>query len=447
METTKRLTILLILAILATYPIHAAEQSKEKLSNTLTALSLVKVTCDPIVLPLSFETIDYLLHTSDVGGKAAREILDISPDHVHDLFTIDYVHEFTSKAAPKSSRGRSSGTEDGMDEYEYAMMEEEYGLETNRTRSTSSTRSSRGRGSSSRTRTTRQTPRTITTSTFATDEKSYLFSLHIQLPEGTNPAAEEFMVALLHHLQNALTGTFDAHMQKLKSQVQLADQEAHRVEAELSQKQKELRTLSGSRILDRNRILTDIEDLYNDIHKTQMDQASDKVLVDAITNQIAEIQAKMPKEINKDTVARELSELLALQQQNFQNAEKLYKSGRASAADLANAREKLARSRIELAQRREQLSKSAGGDQIESLNADLAAYSTNITQSKVRLNNLADQLAEAEKSLIKADSYETLSLKVDIAKQNLQETILWRDRMSRQIRMIQPPTVTVIGGD
>jgi hypothetical protein len=155
----------------------------------------------------------------------------------------------------------------------------------------------------------------------------------------------------------------------------------------------------------------------------------------------------MQEEIDVDTVTTELKELLALQQRSFEHMEKIYESGRASETELADAREKLARSKIELAQRREQVSKSAGGSMIESLNSQLANYSIKATQNLTKLSNLEQQLADADELLAKADDYELLSLKIDIAKQNLQETILWRDRMSRRIRMIQPSTVSVIGAD
>ncbi|MFC1633714.1 hypothetical protein ACFL5Z_02640 [Planctomycetota bacterium] len=444
METTKRLTILLIVAVMASGPIQATEPSKAKLSDTYMASCLVKVNCNPVVLPLSFETIDYLLHSSGVGGKAARSALDVSPDQVQDLFTIEYVHELTSKADQKSSMGRSSGPQEGMDEYEYAMMMEG---EMERPMMGPSARSSRGRGSSGRTRRTPRTPRTITTSAFPTDEKTYLFSLHIELPEDFKPAAEEFMDALVLNLRYALKSTFDEHRQKLRRQDAIADEEAVRAEHELSNQQNRLRAISGSRILDGNRILMDIEGLRNNIQEIRMEQDSDRVTLEVTMEQIAKIQAKMQKEIGEDTVTQELNELLKLQQQSFQNVERLYQNGSASAADLADAQEKLARSRIELAQRREQLSKSAGGNRIESLNSALANYSMEDTLNRMKLKSLDEQLAEAEDLLGKADDYEMLSLKVDIAKQNLQETILWRDRMSRQIRMIQPPMISVIGGD
>jgi hypothetical protein len=287
----------------------------------------------------------------------------------------------------------------------------------------------------------------MTASTYPTEEQTYLFSLHIELPEDFKPAAEEFMGALVSNLLHALTSTFDEHKQKLRKQADLADEEAARAEHDLSMKQENLRSISGSRILDRDLILGDISDIRNDIQKIEMEQASDQVVVDLTTKQIAEIQAKMRKEIDNDAVTRELRELLSLQQRNFQNVEKLFKNGSASASDLAVAQQKLARARIEIAQRRDQLSKSAGGNQIESLNSGLANYSLSTTQNKIKLEHLVHRLKEAEDLLWKADEYELLSLKIDIAKQNLQETILWRDRMNRKIRMIQPTMVSVIGGN
>lgn len=442
MENTKRLTMLIIIAVLTVSPIQAAEQTSTKISNTRIASCLVKVSCDPVVLPLSFATIDYLLHSTGVGGKATRKTLGVSQNEVQELFTIEYLHELSSKKSPKSS------TKYGMDEYEYAMMmEAEYGMDMGHPRSRSSTSSSRGRSSSSQTRKTRPTARPVTTSNLPADEKIFLFSLQVEIPNEVKPAAEEFMEALVFNLQNALISTFDEHKQKLREQTDLADEEANRAEEKLSFEQEVLRKISGSRILDRDMILSEISDIRNDIQKIEMEQASDQVVVDLTTKQIAEIQAKMQREIDKDVVTREFRELLSLQQRNFENVEKLFQSGSASASDLAEAQQKLARVRIELAQRRDQLSKSAGGNQIESLNSGLANFSLSATQSKIKLEHLVRQLEEAEDLLRKADDYELLILKIDIAKQNLQETILWRDRMNRQIRMIQPPTVSVIGGN
>jgi len=451
METTKHLMVLMIVTILVAGAVQAAEQPQAKLSSTRAASCLVKVTCDPAVLPLSFETIDDLLHSSGVGGKAVREVLDVSPDQVPgDYYTIEYVQELISNATPKPSGGRSSGLENA-DEFEYAMrrdMEAQMEEQPMMGKPNPSTSSPGRIGSFRRTRKAPSTGRTVVTTTaFPAEEQTYLFSLNVQLPEEVKPEAEGFMDALLQNMRSALTVAFEEHVQKLRNQLNLVDEEAARAEADLGDKQDRLRVLSGSRILDRNRILADIEDIRNDIQKIEMDQALEQVTVDATTKQIAETKAKMHEEIDKDMVSKDLTELLVLQERNLQNVYKLSESGSASGADVAGAQEKLARSRIEWAQRREQLSKSAGGNLIESLNSQLANYSIKATQNQAKLSHLEQQLKEAEELLGKAGDYELLSLKTDIAKQNLQEIILWRDRMSRQIRIIQPPSVSVIGGD
>ncbi len=124
METTKRLIILLTLVFLMAFPAQSMDQAAE-VSGTRTASCLVKITCDPAILPLNFEIVDYLLHSSGVGGKAARDILDIPPDQLHDLFTIEYVQLGVSDdlggvgIPPLPSRaGRS-----GIGEDEYGMMD------------------------------------------------------------------------------------------------------------------------------------------------------------------------------------------------------------------------------------------------------------------------------------------------------------------------------------
>jgi hypothetical protein len=274
-----------------------------------------------------------------------------------------------------------------------------------------------------------------------------LFSLNVELLPDAKPAAEEFMYALINYLRDAIARTFDEHSNRLARQLNTADEEVTREEEELRQKQAAIRSVCGSNIFDRDMIAADIGSLRTKIQQVKMNQMSDQVMVETTTRQIAEIQDKLKEQIDKDMISRELTELLVLQERSLQNVEKLSESGHASGADIADAREKLSRARIELAQRSEQLSKSKGGDLVESLNNTLANRSVKIAEYQAYLSSYEQQLAEAEGLLDKIDDYELLSLKTEIAKQNLQEAIVWRDRISRQVRMLQPPTVSVIGGE
>ena len=240
METTKRIVILLALGLLAVVPAQSAEKQARRISNTHTASCLVKITCDPAILPLNFQTVDYLLRSSGVGGKAAREALEFSTDEVYDLFSIEYVQSLTSDAHSgipvlrsrrsrsdigKSGVGRMEGGE--MDEYMYEMMmENEMSMEggelppsfpgsspTVRTKSSSSRTRSRGGA-------TRTPPPTLASSA---DGQTYLLSLDINLPQEVKPAAKEFMNALVENLRRTLLDAYNANVEELRSQLNFAE--------------------------------------------------------------------------------------------------------------------------------------------------------------------------------------------------------------------------------
>lgn len=255
------------------------------------------------------------------------------------------------------------------------------------------------------------------------------------------------MNALIDNLRAVVDRACYEYRERLTRRFDLAREESDRAEHELLSWQDRLREISGSYVMDRDSILGGINDLRYEIQQIEMKQASNQVIVDATAKRIAELQANLQLEIEKDSITDELKRLLFLQEENFRNVEKLSASGRVSATEFADAQEKMARSRIELAQRREQLSKSKGGNQIESLTNTLTNCSEEIAQYKAELASYQQQLTRAEELLGKADGCELLSLKADVARQNLQEVLVWRDRLSRQMRLIQPPDVSVIGGE
>ncbi|MDH4241737.1 MAG: hypothetical protein OEW48_19425, partial [Phycisphaerae bacterium] len=293
---------------------------------------------------------------------------------------------------------------------------------------------------------TRPTP-TVTQPLPSTTEQTILFRLQVGLPNDAKPAAEEFMIALIDNLRSALSGAFDQYSTKLNKQLRLADEETARAEHELVQMQARLRSISGSRDLSRNVILGDISSLRQKLQSTIMKRASDESLYEATTRQIAEEQARRKKLVEDDPITREFMSILDVHERRLKDTQKLYDAGRASAADLEDVREKIIRARIELAKRQEEVSNPPGGIVLSSLNNDLADLSTKVALARQEINSFEKQLKEAEELLEKADGYELLSLKADIAKQNLEEALLWRARLGRNIRSIQPPYVTVIGAE
>ena len=112
MKTNKHIIALFVLLLLMVAPGQASEKTAERLSETLSASCLVRISADPAILPLDLTPLDALLHSSGVGGKAAREVLGISPDEVQDsdmilLEAISSSDSMISSAATAKKHQRS----------------------------------------------------------------------------------------------------------------------------------------------------------------------------------------------------------------------------------------------------------------------------------------------------------------------------------------------------
>jgi hypothetical protein len=447
MKITKPAVILLALVFLTaaiaqpakepTKP--AATPAEPKLSNTLFASCLVKVTSDPTVMPINEIVIECLLRSSGVVGKAAQDVLGISSDDAvlcEELFTIEDLTHYSSGGSGIPPTSSPSGVVEPL-------------IPTPRATPTRPTTSP-----GTRRPTTPRAP-SVTNLLPSAAEQTILFKLQVGLGDSVEEtvnqpvkhAAEEFMIAIIDNLRKALRGAFDEYRSKLDDQLNLVGEEAQRAEIDLVQMQAKLRDISGSRDLSRNVILRDIGDIRQMLQTAKMEQASNSALIEATTKRIAGEQARRKELVENDPIAKEFKSILDMHERRLKDTQKLYEAGRASTADMEDIREKNIRARIELAQRQEEVSNPPGSLRLSSLNVDVGDLSTKVALAQQEIRSFGKQLEEAEDMLKMADTYELLSLKADIARQNLEETLLWRARLGRNIRSIQPPDVTVIGAE
>ncbi len=485
MKTTKTIVILLALVLLTAAMARSDEKPvNEEISNTRTASCLVKITTDEAVLPLSEFVVEDLLRSSGVAGKAAREVLEISPDIASELIEIEEIFGVDSPLGGYGGYGGGGygGYGGGMDLPANATPGASTPgastlgaipmISSTRATTTTAVRPKPTRTPTTTTRTARpgtRTPtparRTPTRVTIPTrpkptvtqplpsrTEQTSLFRLQVDFSQASTeelikPAAEEFMMALIDNLRSALSGAFDQYSNKLNKQLRLAYGEAQLAEEELVRMQAELRDFSVSRDLSRYAILRDISSLRQKLQTAIMNRASDETLYEATAERIAEEQARRRELVEKDPITKEFKSILAVLEKRLKDTQKLYEAGEVSAAEVEDVREKIIRARIDLAKRQEEVSNPPGGIVLSSLNDELANLSTKVALARQEINSFEEQLKEAEKLLGIADSYELLSLKADIAKQSLEETLLWHARLGRNIRSVQPPDVTVIGAE
>jgi hypothetical protein len=139
MEPTKRIVILLVLILLTSTPAQPANKpAAGDISNTRAASCVVKITSDPMVLPLDDATIDYLLHSTGIGGRVTREVLNISPDQVSEMFTIEALAGSAGRILPEPSPRMMMETERMEMEYKTSTTQSGYSRRTPTTIATSS---------------------------------------------------------------------------------------------------------------------------------------------------------------------------------------------------------------------------------------------------------------------------------------------------------------------
>jgi hypothetical protein len=428
----KSRTLPAILAILVLLPAAAAmvekgakeqkpkgEQPKE-LSNTLRASCLVKVTCDPAVLPLSFDIIDYLLHSSGVGAKAIRETLGIAAltDETEVLvqFGIEPLSDDPASDKPKAG-GRAYGVAPGEEDEEEEYMREMKVLA-------------------------RKEPAMPMRGGPTYDSRRPLFfQLAVELdPDEVKPAAEEFMKALLDNLRKTLHSAFDDYSKRFRNQLEFADADVLNAEGDLAGLQKKLREILGSYNLERQAILDDMTRLRKELQAADMELETSEAFIKATSKRIAETQGKMREKIKFDRVLAELGQIISIHEARLR---KLTNKEGTPEPETSQTRENLARAKIELAERREQVSRS---ELINSLRNQISELTIQQAQAARRRDQLDRQLHEARDLLERADEYERLGLRLKIAKQMLEESLLLHSRMKRKGLLIQP-SVIVFGAE
>lgn len=353
MKTMKTIVILLALVLLLTAAgAQSAEKpAKKEISDTHTASCLFKITTTEAVLPLNDFAVEYLLRSSGVAGKAAREVLEISPDIASELFEIEEVFKVDSDLGGFGGGGYGSGGYGGglggmnlpADATPGASG---YGTTTTSrsprpttptpartpTRTTTAPRPARTT-TPKRRPPSRPTP-IVTQPLPSAAEQTILFRLQVGLDNETKPAAEEFMIALIENLRSALSSAFDQYSAKLNKQLNLASEEAQRAEIDLVQMQAKLREISDSRDLSRYAILRDISALRQKLQSVLMQRDSDEMLYEVTTKRIAKEQARRKKLAEDDPITREFKSILDVHEGRLKETQKLYDLGRASVADI-----------------------------------------------------------------------------------------------------------------
>ncbi len=191
---------------------------------------------------------------------------------------------------------------------------------------------------------------------------------------------------------------------------------------------------------------SDKQELARDKRKLDMEIARLEARKKAIEEQIAIIKDAIPSKIMDDTIIVELQKILEGQIQVINQMKKEIDAGMRSPNDYGNFEERISRTKIEIAKRREELGKSLGGEKLSKLNDELSTIMIDYAEKKAELQVIDTYLGQLDNQISgAASSTDPTIMKIRQAKQAVENAQKRLNEINTTIANLQEPTVTVIG--
>ena len=108
--------------------------------------------------------------------------------------------------------------------------------------------------------------------------------------------------------------------------------------------------------------------------------------------------------------------------------------------------QKLARAKIELAKRREEIGKSAGGDELTKFNSLLTAIMIDLAEKKSHLRVVSEQLERTEEQLSTVAAFDPQVSRIRAAREAFEIAENRFNELKVQVANLQPPTINILGG-
>jgi len=380
----KKLLPVLITLIFTASALCLPQEEKTELSYTRQASCVIRIVTTPDILPWNNieESIYSILVSSNVGGKAAKQTLEITPGPLFwDVLNVN--------AISKPQR--------------------------------------------------------------YPDICETIISLSVDLNESGDPvpapAAEEFLFALVEGLRQSLNKSYEDSKKIWIQQIALAEENSDTAESRLRNLQDEqsvLRLKANLPDLSPDAILKDANNIKTQIAQEEFNLSSMDWRRNSVLKQIRFFQEKIANEINDNIVLKELQNLVDVQTKELERIRKLKEiGGEISDDQLIQAEEKLAKTKIELAQKKQQITNNAGGNKIDQLKFQFNNFEIDKAETLEKMKYLSSRFSSTETLLRQAEQYEILSLKIQVAKNALKNALYKLEETKQQINTMAPVVILV----
>ncbi|MHC4680623.1 MAG: hypothetical protein ACYTEK_18205 [Planctomycetota bacterium] len=195
-------------------------------------------------------------------------------------------------------------------------------------------------------------------------------------------------------------------------------------------------------------IVSEKRDLLREKQNIEMDVARLRARQSAIETQIVRTEKQIAAKLEADPVTAELQQIVEIHGKQLAATEgKLAPTHPARDTEFVDIKEKLTRAKIELAQRQEQLSNAVGGDQIAKYNDELADMTIELAEKTAALQLLDKQLGRTEQQFMTATMLDPHLSRIRSATRAFEIADQRVNELNTRAANLQPPTVSILGGD
>ena len=194
-------------------------------------------------------------------------------------------------------------------------------------------------------------------------------------------------------------------------------------------------------------LFSEKNNLLREKQNLEMELARLQGRMPAIEEQIKQKKKEIDEKVEADLVSDELKKILTLQIAHLEAVKRLFEKGGAPGTEVVDAEEKLARAKIELARRREQIGASTGAEQLTKFSNELATLTVDLAEKRAMLEIIRNQLDQTEQQLTAATMFDPQASQIRLATQAFEIAERRVNELSTRAVNLQSPTVSMLGGE
>jgi hypothetical protein len=256
---------------------------------------------------------------------------------------------------------------------------------------------------------------------------------------------KEILAAAVENLKSVLSQMQDEGFSKLLKQLNQTHQQCEAAEVQVAGMQKQVRAITEQGVTNRQELQKKIGDLQDSRVDIDMRVRYSEARIKQLNEQKDQLRAAVTNACNNDGVRSELVSVVYEADKLVLQCEEGFKSGGIPAEKVQEAKEKLARARIELAKREEEVREKAGQNQLRDINNKISDQYSQLSEFAIAEKFKENSRAETERRLKESDELELLQMKLDAAKKSFQEMLDARETLKNRLDTAQKLSITVIG--